>query len=93
MVPQLFGEDALIAIIALGTFMTGLGASIFFKPKSWYIALGVGTIVTSTSLYTVFKPAWGGPAFMTLAIALAAACAVTGISLGHIKIKKKEVKQ
>jgi hypothetical protein len=26
---------------------------------------------------------------MTLAIALAAACAVTGIALGHIKIKKK----
>jgi hypothetical protein len=89
MVPQLFGEDALIAIIALGTFMTGLGASIFFKPKSWYIALGAGTIVTTTSLYTVFKPAWGGSAFMTLAIALAAACAVTGIALGHIKIKKK----
>jgi hypothetical protein len=89
MVPQLFGEDALIAIIALGTFMTGLGASIFFKPKSWYIALGAGTIVTSTTLYTVFKPAWGGAAFMTLAIALAAACAVTGIALGHIKIKKK----
>jgi hypothetical protein len=89
MVPQLFGEDALIVIIALGTFMTGLGASIFFKPKSWYIALGAGTIVTSASLYTVFKPAWGGTAFMTLATALAAACAVTGIALGHIKIKKK----
>ena len=93
MVPQLFGEDTLIVIIALGTFITGLGASVFFKPKSWYIALGVGTIVASTSLYTVFKPAWGGAVFMTLAIALAAACAVTGISLGHIRIKKKEVKQ
>jgi len=93
MVPQLFGEDTLIVIIALGTFITGLGASVFFKPKSWYIALGVGTIVASTSLYTVFKPAWGGAVFMTLAIALVASCAVTGISLGHIRIKKKEVKQ
>jgi hypothetical protein len=93
MVPQLFGEDALIAIIALATFMTGLGASIFFKPKSWHVALGAGTIVTSASLYTLFKPAWGGAAFMTLATALATACALTGMLLGHIKIKKKEVKQ
>jgi len=67
----------------------GLGASIFFKPKSWYIALGAGTIVTSTSLYTLLKPAWGGTAFMTLAIALATACAVTGIGLGHLKERKK----
>jgi len=89
MVPQLFGENALIPIIALGTFMVGLGASIFFKPKSWYRALGAGTIVTSISLYILIKPALGGAAFMTLAIALAAACAVTGIGLGHLKIKKK----
>jgi len=58
MVPQLFGQDVLIAIVGLGTFMAGLGASVFFKPKSWYIALGVATIVTSTCLYTLFKPAW-----------------------------------
>jgi len=89
MVPQLFQEDVLIAIIALGTFIVGLGASVFFKPKSWYMALGAGTIVTSTSLYALFKPAWGGAAFMMLAIALAAACAVTGIGLGHLKMKKK----
>ena len=93
MVPQLFGENALIVIVALGTFMVGLGASIFFKPKSWYVALGAGTIVTSTSLYALFKPAWGGAVFMTLATALATACAVTGIGLGHLKERKKEVKQ
>jgi len=92
MVPQLFGEDALIAIVVLGAFIVGLGASTFFKPKSWYIALGAGTIVTSTSLYALLKPAWGGAAFMTLAIALAAACAVTGIGLGTLKKEKKEVR-
>jgi hypothetical protein len=58
-VPQLFGQDVLIAIVGSGTFMVGLGASVFFKPKSWYIALGAGTIVKSTSLYALFKPAWG----------------------------------
>jgi hypothetical protein len=93
MVPQLFGQDVLIAIVGLGTFMVGLGASVFFKPKLWYIALGAGTIVASTSLYALFKPAWGEAAFIMLVIALPTACAVTGIGLGHLKEVKKEVKQ
>jgi hypothetical protein len=88
MVPQLFGQDALIAIVALGTFMVGLAASVFFKPKSWYIALGAGTIVTSTSLYALFKPAWGEAAFIMLVIALPTACAITGIGVGHLERKK-----
>jgi hypothetical protein len=85
MVPQLPGQEVLITIVALGTFMGGLGASIFFKPKSWYIALGAGTIVASASLYALFKPAWGEAAFLMLVIALPTACAVTGIGLGHLK--------
>jgi hypothetical protein len=89
MAPQLFGQDVLIAIVGLGTFMVGLGASVFFKPKSWYIALGAGTIVASTSLYVLFKPAWGEAASMMLVIALPTACAVTGIGLGHLERKKK----
>ena len=89
MAPQLFGQDVLIAIVGLGTFMVGLGASVFFKPKSWYIALSAGTIVASTSLYVLFKPAWGEAASMMLVIALPTACAVTGIGLGHLERKKK----
>jgi hypothetical protein len=87
MFTQLSRQDVLIAIVALDTFMGGLGASVFFKPKSWYIALGAGTIVTSTSLYALFKPAWEETAFMMLAIALATACAITGIGVGHLKEK------
>jgi len=92
-VPQLFGQDILIGVAALGTFMVGLGTSTFFKPKSWCIALGAGTIVASASLYALFKPAWGEAAFMMLAIALPTACAVTGIGLGSLRERKEGVKQ
>ena len=91
-VPQLLGQDILIVIVGLGTFMGGLGASIFFKPKSWYIAIGVGTIVASTCLYALFRPMWGEAAFMMLAVSLPPACVITGIGLGHFE-RKGEVKQ
>ena len=86
-VPQLLGQEILIVIVGLGTFMGGLGASVFFKSKSWYTALGVGTIVTSTCLYTLFKPMWGAAAFMMLAISLPPACVITGIGLVHFERK------
>jgi hypothetical protein len=92
MVPQLSGPDVLMTIVGLGTFMGGLGVSTFFKPKWLYIVLGAGIIVTSTSLYALFKPAWGEAAFMMLAIALPPACAVTGIGLGHLKEIRQGVK-
>ncbi len=103
MIPQMSWETTFIATVAFDTFVVGVGAHMFFKPKWWYIALGAGTTVAGACMYTLVKPSWGAAVFIVSAIALAVACVlVLGVSiyiLARIWIdslkerkRKKEVK-
>ena len=104
MFPHMTWEATFMAVVAFDTFVVGLGTYIFFKPKWWYVALGAGTTITSTSVYVMFKPSWGEATFVTSAVALAIACIlVLGVSvyiLARIwmdtlkeRKRRKEVKQ
>jgi len=103
-VPHMSWETTFIAIVAFDTFVVGLGAYIFFKPKWWYVALGAGTAITGASVYAFLRPSWGEAAFLSSAIALGVACVlVLGVSvyvLARIWIdalkerrRRREVKQ
>jgi len=82
MFPQMTWEATFIGIVAFDTFVVGLGAYVFFKPKWWYIALGASIPIMGATTYTMIKPAWGGAAFVGSAIALAVACVVVlGVSV------------
>jgi len=89
MVPKIFGEDAIMLIVALGTFTVGWGASIFFKSRFWYVAIGVGAMVGSAGAYALFKPTGGEAAFIVLAVAVAVGCALTGMWLGTKNVIKR----
>jgi len=82
MFPQMSWEATFIGIVAFDTFVVGLGAYIFFKPKWWYIVLGGSVAIAGATTYAAIKPEWGGAAFVGSAIALAVACVVIlGVSV------------
>jgi len=82
MMPQMPWEGTFVGIVAFDTFVVGLGAYIFFKPKWWYVALGAGTAISGASIYVFAKPIWRQGTFLISAIALATACVlVLGISI------------
>jgi hypothetical protein len=72
--PLVSSEATFIIIVALDTFVVGLGTYIFFKPKPVYLIAGAGTTISVASVYAFFKPSWGDATFVVSAIALAVAC-------------------
>jgi hypothetical protein len=104
MVPSMTWEATFVGIVALDTFVVGVGTYVFFKPKWWYIALGAGAAITGATIYALIKPTWGEGAFVTSAIGLALACVIVlGVSVYVLtkiwidtlkeRKRKKEVKQ
>jgi hypothetical protein len=80
--PAMSWESTFVGIVAFDTFVVGLGAYVFFKPKWWYVACGAGTAIAGASIYVLYKPTWGQGTFVVSAIALAIACVlVLGISI------------
>jgi hypothetical protein len=72
-IPALSPSSVFVPVVALDTLVMGTGIYVFVRPKLWHIFTAGTLVVSAAGLVPFLWPAWQGPSFLMVVLALGVA--------------------